>query len=612
MENIEKIERFIVGKHDFLKDDNALQYKFLLINSMLLAGFLTAMLASVIRFFISSYFIATIDMLLSISLLGLFVFLRRKKERFEFVATISLFLLFFIFTALLVLLENEQIKLMWYPLLIVATFMIKGYKTGLKVLAIVVFTIVFLQINPYIDIYLENRDVLLSISAYISLGLLMTLSELQQNRNIKSIKENSKKIDKHQKLLYVKSRRVELTKLPNKIVLNEDIKDSKGDISCLVLDIDDFDVIVHEFGDLFADHLIKAVAKKLKLFCSKDISLYHIDGSRFAFLLKNSTNKSDIEFAKSIQTIYVEYQKIELTINFIIAIVREKLNTLSHANMTLSEIKNGDLTQCKVYEYDEKKDQLQKNNLYWAKRLGELIKDDKIVVYYQPIVDNRACKIVKYESLVRAIDGDNVVTPYFFLSVAKSKGLLKDITKIVIEKSFKNFSKNSFDFSINITEQDLKEDYLVDFLSLKAKEYGIDPKRVFLEVLENINSEDSSYANTQFEKLRELGFSLAIDDFGAEASNLSRLLTLRADLIKIDGQFIKNLDSDLESIKIVETIVSLAQKMDVKTVAEFVHNEEIYNIVKKLGVDFSQGYYFSPPLPQVVKESTTELEKLCA
>jgi EAL domain-containing protein (putative c-di-GMP-specific phosphodiesterase class I) len=104
---------------------------------------------------------------------------------------------------------------------------------------------------------------------------------------------------------------------------------------------------------------------------------------------------------------------------------------------------------------------------------------------------------------------------------------------------------------------------------------------------------------------------LAIDDFGAAASNLSRLLTLKADIIKIDGQFVKNLDSDKDSIMIVETVVSLAKKMGVKTVAEFVHNEEIYAVVQELGVDFSQGFYFSPPLPQVA-QSKKSLEKLSA
>jgi EAL domain-containing protein (putative c-di-GMP-specific phosphodiesterase class I) len=181
----------------------------------------------------------------------------------------------------------------------------------------------------------------------------------------------------------------------------------------------------------------------------------------------------------------------------------------------------------------------------------------------------------------------------------------------VIDKSFKTFSKNDFDFSINITDQDLSENYLVDYLWAKAKEYNIKPNRVFLEVLENINYQDSHDSSLQFEKLRELGFRLAIDDFGAEASNLSRLLTLKADIIKIDGQFVKNLDSDKDSILIVETVVSLAKKMGVKTVAEFVHNEEIYAVVQELGVDFSQGFYFSPPLPQVA-QSKKSLEKLSA
>ena len=117
-----------------------------------------------------------------------------------------------------------------------------------------------------------------------------------------------------------------------------------------------------------------------------------------------------------------------------------------------------------------------------------------------------------------------------------------------------------------------------------------------MEVLENINSDESNYANEQFNNLKEIGINIAIDDFGAEASNFSRLMTLKADIIKIDGQFIKNLDRDLNSHKIVEAIVTLSKKLGAKTVAEFVHSKDIYNVVKMLGIDYSQGFYFSEPI----------------
>ncbi|HIP60422.1 MAG TPA: phosphodiesterase, partial [Campylobacterales bacterium] len=479
-------------------------------------------------------------------------------------------------------------------------------KVGIQIFIAISLTLITLHFLPFVDLYLENRDIIMAIFAYSTIALFMTLSENQQSKNIKSIQEAADEIALQQKMFYDQTRKNQLTGLENQIVLKEDIENSNKHISCMVLEIDHFDVIANEFGDKFADELLIQVSQVLQTLTTPNISLYHIYSGRFSFLIDQPTPNQDIHLAKTIKSLFeslqIEYEEIAVSIHFAIAIVREKSKTLTHANMTLRALKKSSKSDYKIYQHDKQKEEGQKNNIYWAKRLSELMNEDKIIVYYQPIIDNFSGDIVKYECLVRAVDGDKIVSPYFFLPAAKSKGILKNITKIVIDKSFQIFQHNDYDFSINITEQDLSENYLVDFLLFKTKQYNIDPKRVFLEVLENINAEDSYDANDQFKKLRALGFGLAIDDFGAEASNLSRLLTLKADLLKIDGQFIKNLDSDLNSVKIVETIVLLAQKMNVKTVAEFVHNEEIYNIVKELGVDFSQGYYFSPPLPQVEEQ----------
>lgn len=605
MVNMEQVEHFIIGTHHFSKDEYALKYRFLLMSSMLFVSLVTALVAGVVRFFEASYLLSIVDISFSLLLLGLFFHLRQKKSALEWVSTVTLGVIFVFFTVVVILLEEERSKLIWYGLLIVASYLLKGHKTGGKIYVLTLLTLVLLYLLPSVELYLENHDVIMTIAAYSCFALFMTFSELHQARNLKSIQKSTSEIALQQQLLYEQTRKNQLTKLANQIVLKEEIENSEGEISCMVLEIDHFDVFANAFGDTFTDELLIQVSEVLQNLTTHNVSLYHIYSGRFALLIKQPTYNQDVYLATIIKSLFENFQigsKDRVTIHFLIAIVREKSKTLTHANMTIREIKRSSKSDYKIYHHDEKKEEEQKNNIYWANRLSELMHEDKIIVYYQPIIDNSSGDIVKYECLVRAVDGDKIISPYFFLPAAKSKGILKNITKIVIDKSFQTFEHNNYDFSINITEQDLSENYLVDFLLFKVKQYNIDPKRVFLEVLENINAEDSYDANAQFEKLRALGFGLAIDDFGAEASNLSRLLILKADLIKIDGQFIKNLDSDTDSVKIVETVVSLAKKMHVKTVAEFVHNEEIYNIVKALGVDFSQGYYFSAPLPQVAKQ----------
>jgi len=602
----EKIENFIIGPHHFCKEEESLKYKFLLLNSMLIVTASLLFIASIIRFFASNFTISFIDMSVGIFITLLYISIRKKKDNFHLVTNLMIGGLFIFFTVLVLGVE-EKLKLIWYANLIVASFLLKGQRFGFKSYLVVSATLITIYITPLFHLDMSIVDILLAITSYSAIAIFMSFSEAQQEKNISYIRKSTKEIIKVQNQLYEQARVDFVTKLPNLTALREDIKSLKNNLSILVLDIDQYDILTNEFGEEFMEKIHKQVAKIFNSLADKNVKVYHIFGSRFALLIDEPRYEQDLIIAQKINSIFdklkLESDETYISINFLIAIVRESENALSNANLTLRDIKQGVKKQkVIVYKRDKKREEQQKINIYWAKRIQELIRDDKIVVYFQPIVDNDSKKIVKYECLVRAIDGEDIISPYFFISVAKSKGVLTKITKIVIDKSFHTFSNSNYDFSINITDQDLNENYLATYLKKKTEEYNIEPNRVYLEVLENINSEDSDYANEQFQELRRLGFKLSIDDFGAESSNLSRLLTIKADIIKIDGQFIKNIDTNIDSVRVVETIVSLAKKMKAKTVAEFVHNEDIYHIVKNLGVDFSQGYYFSEPLPQIEKD----------
>ena len=143
----------------------------------------------------------------------------------------------------------------------------------------------------------------------------------------------------------------------------------------------------------------------------------------------------------------------------------------------------------------------------------------------------------------------------------------------------------------------MTENYLSHFLLTKCEKYQISPSQITLEILENITNFDNNNWIEQLETLKNTGFKLAIDDFGSESSNFGRLIDIDAELIKIDGIFIKNLDSDKKSQKIVHSIVTLAHDIGVKVVAEYVHNETIQNLIKEYNIEYTQGFYFSEPKP---------------
>ncbi len=175
--------------------------------------------------------------------------------------------------------------------------------------------------------------------------------------------------------------------------------------------------------------------------------------------------------------------------------------------------------------------------------------------------------------------------------------MLSSITRMMVNKSFDYFKNTEICFSINITQRDILDKQLISFLEEKVKKFNIDPSRVTFEVLENITiGNQHKLILTQLKSLKAMGFKIAIDDFGVDNSNFSRLLDIDFDYIKLDGSFIKGLVENKKDRIIVAAIVSLADTLDIKTVAEYVENGDICKIIKECGVSMAQGYHIGKPL----------------
>ncbi len=235
-------------------------------------------------------------------------------------------------------------------------------------------------------------------------------------------------------------------------------------------------------------------------------------------------------------------------------------------------------------------------NINTLKTLKVALDEKKVVSYFQPIVDNETKKTVKYESLVRLINSDGrVLSPYEFLEIAKKGKYYLYITKVVLENSFKALAVISESISINLSVIDI-ESYEMRKLILK---YLLENKelshRVTFELLESEDVKDMDIVLDFIKKVKTFGVKIAIDDFGTGYSNFEKILQYRPDYIKIDGSLIKNIDKSELSRNIVETIVAFTKKQHIQTIAEFVENIEIYQIVRDLGIDFSQGYAFGKP-----------------
>jgi len=434
---------------------------------------------------------------------------------------------------------------------------------------------------------------------------------------VKKLDDEQKLIDyklKLESLVEEKTREVEYrcyhdyhTDLPNTIMLQDDLASREYEY-VILLDISHFSVLNKEYGKEFAGQVIQRTAFVLGKNIHQDAKLYKIDSDKFVILLKNTFIEEVESYCAQIVSFFdtkkvvVDESELHITFNIGVDKIREDVSeTLINCEFALDRSKQLGSRHYEIYNEKVTDFRDEKEALSWLRRTRELVCDENILAYFQPIQEIKTGKITKYEVLARGLYEGKIYPPYFFIPPAEKLGLSTSITRLMVNKSFAFFQDKSVDFSINLTQRDLIDDYLVRFLNKKLKQFNINPSRVTFEILENVTVAQNSHKITQkLNELREMGFKIAVDDFGVENSNFSRLLEINLDFIKIDGIFIKNLKNNERNVKIIKAIVSLANALDIKTVAEYVESEELYEIVKECGIDYAQGYFIGKPEPQLV------------
>ena len=395
-----------------------------------------------------------------------------------------------------------------------------------------------------------------------------------------------------------------LTGLQNRFALNLFLDNLTQEKSLILVNIDNFDSVNSIYGYDNGNKVIRFLGTLLSEKLLANAQLFYLGGDEFAIVCdeldvrKIQTYARDLQLLVSTSFVLLDGNKLKGTITLSISQGKEEL--LKYAHIALKEAKNSGKNRIKVYTKELNVEKLQYQIHKYSPIIRDAIEEGNVIPYFQAIVDNKTKKITKYECLARIVDGEQVYSPFYFIDVAQMIGLVTEITKIMIDKSFKVFSENNYDFSINITETDLNDNYLYDYLSKKLQEYSIDSSRVVLEVLEGISSNGVTNSIEQLHRLKELGFTIAIDDFGTQNSNFERVNAMNVDFIKIDGVFVKNIATDEKSYSIVKTISEFSKSIGAKVIAEYVHNEEVQKRVEELGIEYSQGYYFSEPQRNLV------------
>ena len=387
----------------------------------------------------------------------------------------------------------------------------------------------------------------------------------------------------------------QLTSLPNRQKILLDINE-KSPTACVIFNIDEFKEINDFFGTTNGDKILQEIAN---WFLNIDFETYRIDGDEFAILSYDDISiedlKSTIENLLSLfekELFHIEDELIH--VQFSVGIAKVKDNLLTKADIAVHSAKENKI-RISIYEENANIEQKFKKNIAIAAAIREALFENRIICFYQPIVDLKTNTIAKYETLVRMIDKNNqIIPPLDFLRVAKKTKLYSYITKEVIRQACKTFENRKEYFSINLSIDDIKDASTVQEIIntiIKTKTAS----RIIFEILESEGIENYDEVVNFITQIKALGAKIAIDDFGTGYSNFEHILKLNVDFIKIDGTLIKNVVHNEKHKIIVETIVDFAKKIKAKTIAEFVSDEAIYLTIKEIGVDFSQGYYTGKP-----------------
>ncbi len=402
-------------------------------------------------------------------------------------------------------------------------------------------------------------------------------------------------------------------------------------VAVVMLDLDDFKTINDSLGHSAGDHLLLAVARRLRECVRSSDTAARLGGDEFAILIEDVTDPEVVEarielLMTSLSAPFeVAGTNIVATASAGIAFNQDvdgPEELLRNADTAMYRAKAAGKGRVRVFEptmHDAAKARLD-----LERELRDAIARDELVVYFQPAVLLRTGEVTGFEALVRWNHPTRgLLLPGEFIPIAEETGLISGIGRWVVREAAAQarewhdaFPSARLRISVNLSVGQFADRHLVDEIAIVLAGAGIDPTLLTLEITETAVMRNSDAAIQCLQRLRRLGLKLAIDDFGTGYSSLSHLRTLPVDAVKIDKSFIDGIDRDRHSYGVVEAIIGLARTLDLETVAEGVERREQAAALHTLGCRLAQGFHYAtamPPeavLPYLTQQMLTRPEAL--
>ncbi|MCP4766079.1 MAG: EAL domain-containing protein [Gammaproteobacteria bacterium] len=382
------------------------------------------------------------------------------------------------------------------------------------------------------------------------------------------------------------------------------------------IDIDRMAVVNDISGREAGDHIIKAIAAKLADLMRTQDLVARLGSDKFGVLLRNcDMATADVIMKKishAISSLDIEWQgkRHDISVSIGIAPVNPQIesvtNLLDAAETARNVSKQRGRNNIHALEEDDSSLLRRKEQIRWVGRIQEALRDNRFQLYAQLIepMHSRTSR-QHYEILLRLRETDGtVIAPGAFVPAAESFYLMANLDQWVINQAFHEIAEmyrrpcpRRYQISINLSGQSLSDPYnLSSYIENKLEEYEIEGSDICFEITESAAIANLDEAAAFIEQIRELGCKFSLDDFGTGLSSFTYLKKLKVDYLKIDGSFVRDIVADPVSESMVAAINQVGKAMQLETVAEYVENDEIKQLLKNIGVDFGQGYGIGRPV----------------
>lgn len=379
------------------------------------------------------------------------------------------------------------------------------------------------------------------------------------------------------------------------------------------IDLDSFKVLNDAEGHEAGDNLLVQVANTLRRFFRVNDTLVRIGSDEFAVLVDNTDETTVHKQAEGLKKLFDGYSfehhghHYHLSASVGVKMITQgEITTvgeiLSHANQACYTAKKRGRNRVHFYNPEDREMHTLRHSVQWAPRIRAALKEGHFLLEFQPIFALESAEVTHYECLLRMRgEGGVLYYPKEFIPVAEAMGLIHQIDFWVVDHALDllRAMPEHIAFAINLSGNVFLDEKLYPLVQNKLKQTGIDPERVVFEITETSAISNFDLTKRMVTSLRSLGCRFALDDFGAGFNSYSYLKHFPVDILKIDGGFITDLDSDPVDQLLVKSMIDIAHSLGKKTVAEFVERESTMELLRGYGVDFVQGYLVGKPQPDI-------------